>query len=205
MGDHAPTFALPDTDGATHEPGEAPATVVVFTCNHCPYALAWHERIIDVARDYANRGVRVLAVNANDAKNYPRDSLQAMRARVERGEFEGVPYLYEESQNVAGAYGAKTTPDVFVLDAAGLLRYRGAPDADHDNPAENAALLRGALDAVLNGRDPNPVETPPVGCSIKWKTRGPGPQPARDSQPSTVRGKGSTPFAGRRSRDTAVA
>ena len=181
IGDHAPTFALPDTDGATHEPGEAPATVVVFTCNHCPYALAWHERIIDVARDYANRGVRVLAVNPNDAKNYPRDSLQAMRARVERGEFEGVPYLYDESQNVARAYGAKTTPDVFVLDAAGLLRYRGAPDADHDNPAENAALLRGALDAVLNGRDPNPVETPPVGCSIKWKIRGPGPQPARDS------------------------
>jgi peroxiredoxin len=170
IGDQAPTFTLPDTEGNTHEPGEAPATVVVFTCNHCPYALAWHDRIVGVARDYADRGVRVLAVNPNDADTYPRDSLQAMRARVEGGEFEGVPYLRDESQNVARAYGAKTTPDVFVLDAGGLLRYRGAPDADHDDPAQNAAFLRGALDEVLTGRDPDPVETPPVGCSIKWKT-----------------------------------
>ena len=169
IGDRAPTFALPDTEGTTHERDESPATVVVFTCNHCPYALAWHERIVGVARDYADRGVRVLAVNPNDAESYPRDSPQAMRARVERGEFEGVPYLRDESQSVARAYGAKTTPDVFVLDATGVLRYRGAPDADHDDPAQNAAFLRGALDAVLDGRDPNPVETPPVGCSIKWK------------------------------------
>ncbi len=170
IGDHAPRLALPDTEGTTHEPGEAPATVVVFTCNHCPYALAWHERIVGVARDYAERGVRVLAVNPNDAERYPRDSLQAMRTRVERGEFQGIPYLRDESQDVARAYGAKTTPDVFVLDATGAIRYRGAPDADHDDPTQNAAFLRGAIDAVLDGRDPVPVETPPVGCSIKWKT-----------------------------------
>lgn len=169
IGDHAPTFALPDTEGTIHEPGKAPATVVVFTCNHCPYALAWHERIVGVARDYAGRGVRVLAVNSNDAERYPRDSPEAMRARVESGEFERVPYLYDRSQSVARAYDAKTTPDVFVLDAAGVLRYRGAPDADYDDSVQNAAFLRGALDAVLDGRDPNPVETPPVGCSIKWK------------------------------------
>jgi len=170
VGDRAPAFTLPDTGGTMREPGDAPATVVVFTCNHCPYALAWHERIIGAARDYAGRGVQVLAVNPNDAERYPRDSLQAMRARVERGEFDGVPYLCDESQNVARAYGAKTTPDVFVLDANRVLRYRGAPDADHDDPAQNAAFLRGALDAVLDGRDPDPVETPPVGCSIKWKS-----------------------------------
>jgi peroxiredoxin len=169
IGDHAPTFTLPDTEGTMHEPGKTPATVVVFTCNHCPYALAWHERIVGVARDYTDRGVRVLAVNPNDAERYPRDSPEAMRVRVESGEFEGVPYLCDQSQSVARAYGAKTTPDVFVLDATGVLRYRGAPDADHDDPAQNAAFLRGALDAVLDGRDPNPVETPPVGCSIKWK------------------------------------
>jgi peroxiredoxin len=170
IGDHAPTFALPDTEGATHEPGEAPATVVVFTCNHCPYALAWHQRIVDVARDYADRGVRVLAVNSNDAERYPRDSPQQMRARVERGELGDVPYLRDESQSVADAYGAKTTPDVFVLDAHRVLRYRGAPDADYDDPAQNATFLRGALDAVLAGREPDPVETPPIGCSIKWKS-----------------------------------
>jgi len=111
----------------------------------------------------------MLAVNPNDAERYPGDSSQAMRARVERGEFEGVPYLRDESQDVARAYDAKTTPDVFVLDAGGVLRYRGAPDADYDDPTQNAAFLRAALDAVLDGRAPDPLETQPVGCSIKWK------------------------------------
>jgi peroxiredoxin len=169
IGEPAPMFSLPDTASAVHEPGGAPATVVVFTCNHCPYALAWHERIVAVAHDYSGRGVRVLAINPNDAERYPGDSPQAMRARVEGGDFEGVPYLRDESQDVARAYDAKTTPDVFVLDANGLLRYRGAPDADYEDPEQNAAFLRGALDAVLDGRDPDPAQTQPVGCSIKWK------------------------------------
>jgi peroxiredoxin len=169
IGDQAPTFALEDTDGQTHAPDGAPATVVVFTCNHCPYALAWHERIIDAAQDYADRGVTVLAINPNDAERYPRDSLEAMRGRVERGEFDGVPYLRDESQSVARAYDAKTTPDVYVLDSGGVLRYRGAPDGDYDDPAQNAAFLRGALDAVLAGAQPDPAETTPVGCSIKWR------------------------------------
>jgi hypothetical protein len=92
-----------------------------------------------------------------------------MRTRVERGEFDGVPYLRDESQEVARAYDAKTTPDVYVLDPGGVLRYRGAPDADYDDLTQNAAFLRGALDAVLAGHDPDPAETTPVGCSIKWK------------------------------------
>ena len=169
IGEGAPTFALPDTGGTIHAPDGAPATVIVFTCNHCPYALAWHERIIGVASDYADRGVRMLAINPNDADRYPRDSLDAMRARVEGGEFGRVPYLRDESQEVARAYDARTTPDLFVLDSGGVLRYRGAPDGDQDDPGENAAWLRGALDAVLEGRAPNPDETRPVGCSIKWK------------------------------------
>jgi peroxiredoxin len=169
IGEAAPTFTLPDTEGIMHEPGGAPATVLVFTCNHCPYALAWHERIVAVAHDYANRGIRVLAINPNDAERYPRDSLQAMRIRVESGDFDGVPYLRDESQEVARAYDAKTTPDVFVLDASKLLRYRGAPDTDYEDLAQDAAFLRGALDALLDGRDPDPAQTPPVGCSIKWK------------------------------------
>jgi peroxiredoxin len=169
IGDPAPAFALPDTDGNLHEPGGAPATVVAFTCNHCPYALAWHERIIALAHDYADRGVRVLAINPNDAERYPRDSLAQMRARVQKGEFNGVPYLRDDSQEVARAYDALTTPDMFVLDADMQLRYRGAPDADYDDPAQNAVFVRSALDAVLAGSDPDPRETTPVGCSIKWK------------------------------------
>jgi peroxiredoxin len=169
IGQPAPTFALPDTEGITRQLGGAPATVVVFTCNHCPYALAWHERIVALARDYAARGVRVLAINPNDVERYPRDSLEAMRARVQNGDFDSVPYLRDESQEVARAYDAKTTPDVFVLDADLLLRYRGAPDADYEDPSQDAAYLRGALDAVLDGHDPDPAQTQPVGCSIKWK------------------------------------
>jgi peroxiredoxin len=169
IGEQVPAFALPDTSGALHEPDGAPATVVVFTCNHCPYALAWHERIISVAKDYADSGVSVLAINPNDAARYPRDSVEAMQARVENGEFDGVPYLRDESQEVARAYDARTTPDVFVLDAGCVLRYRGAPDSDYERPSENASWLRAALDSVLSGRTPDPAETTPVGCSIKWR------------------------------------
>jgi len=165
IGEAAPEFALPDTDGVERRL-ETPA-VVVFTCNHCPYALAWHDRIADAARDYPD--VHFFAINPNDAERYPRDSLDAMRERVEREGGWPMPYLRDESQDVARAYRAKTTPDLFVVDADGLLRYRGAPDADHQDPGLNAAWLREALDAVLAGEDVARPETAPIGCSVKWK------------------------------------
>jgi peroxiredoxin len=169
IGDMAPSFALPGTDGQTHSPGGgAPATVVVFTCNHCPYALAWHERIADAARDYAGRGVRFLAINPNDAERYPRDSFEAMKQRVASEDWP-MHYLRDETQEVARAYDALVTPDVFVLDSGDRLRYRGAPDSDYDDPGQNAAWLRDALDAVLDGGEPQPAQTRPIGCSIKWK------------------------------------
>jgi hypothetical protein len=161
-------FTLPDTDGnPTPLSVDGEVSVVVFTCNHCPYALAWHDRIQDVARDYSGAGVRVLQINANDAARYPRDSVEAMRGRVAGGEFAG-PYLIDESQEVARAFGAKTTPDVFVLHGGEVL-YRGAPDADHGDPALGADWLRSALDDVLAGRPVARSETKPVGCSIKWR------------------------------------
>ena len=166
VGDRAPAFTLPDTEGAEHSlDGGGPAVVVVFTCNHCPYALAWHDRIVDASRDYADRGVQFLAINSNDADRYPRDSLEAMRERV-RSEDWPLPYLHDESQEVAHDYGAKTTPDVFVLDAHGNLRYRGAPDADHADPSLDAAWLREALDAVLAGRPVANAAEPAIGCEI---------------------------------------
>ncbi len=166
IGDTAPSFRLPGTDGAEHSLDPVPAAVV-FTCNHCPYALAWHERLLDVARDYDGRA-RVLFVNPNDAERYPRDSFEAMKARVKEDGGWPAPYLRDESQEVARAYGAKTTPDVFVVDADGVLRYRGAPDQDYQDPAAGAAWLRTALDTVLEGGEPDPAETDPVGCSVKW-------------------------------------
>jgi peroxiredoxin len=171
IGDKAPAFDLPDTEGERHAlDGEAAATVVVFTCNHCPYALAWNDRILSVARDYGGRGVRFLAINSNDAERYPADSYDAMRERVENEDWP-LPYLHDESQDVARAFGAQVTPDVFVLDDGGTLRYRGAPDADYADPSQDAAWLRAALDALLEGDEPRPAETKPVGCSVKWKPR----------------------------------
>ena len=168
IGERAPEFTLPDTDARAHSaPGDGEATVVVFTCNHCPYALAWHDRLLAVARDYEGRA-RVLMVNPNDAARYPRDSFDAMKARVEADGGWPAPYLRDESQEVARAYGAKKTPDVFVLDGERRLRYRGAPDPDYEDPSLDAAWLRGALDAVLVASDPEPAETDPVGCSVKW-------------------------------------
>jgi peroxiredoxin len=171
VGQQAPPLELPDTDGGTHRlpaPGAAPATVVVWTCNHCPYAIAWHDRLMAVARDFAPRGVRFLAVNSNDSDRYPADSASAMRERVEAGEFD-CPYLHDATQDVARRYGARTTPDVFVLDAELRLCYRGAPDADYESPSEDAAWVRDALDCVLRGAKVENAATEPVGCSIKWK------------------------------------
>lgn len=171
IGDTAPQLELPDTDGhswSLTDGDGSQATVVVFTCNHCPYALAWQDRIAQAARDYAARGVRFVAINSNDAERYPRDSLEAMRERVASEDWP-LPYLRDESQTVARSFGAQVTPDVFVLDAGGALRYRGAPDGDYGDPAADAQWLRAALDAVLAGREPDPAETEPVGCSVKWK------------------------------------
>jgi peroxiredoxin len=170
LGDQAPDFELPDTDGQTHSlaDGDGQPTVLVFTCNHCPYALAWQDRIADAARDYEPKGVRFLAINPNDASRYPADSYEAMKERVQSEDWP-LPYLRDESQDAARAYGAKTTPDVFVLDSEGRLRYRGAPDSDYRDPSQNAAWLREALDDLLSGNDPRRSETEPVGCSVKWK------------------------------------
>ena len=166
IGDQAPEFTLPGTDGERYSL-ETPA-VIVFTCNHCPYALAWHDRLAGAARDYCG-DVGFYAINPNDAERYPRDSFEAMHERVERDGGWPMPYLHDESQEVARAYGAKTTPDVFVVDAGGALRYRGAPDADHQDPSLNAGWLREALDQMLAGEEIVRPETDPVGCSVKWK------------------------------------
>ncbi|MGI8460603.1 MAG: thioredoxin family protein [Solirubrobacterales bacterium] len=171
IGELAPALALPDTSGETRSlpaAGEAAATVVLWTCNHCPYAIAWHERIEDAARDYGESGVRVLAVNSNDGERYPADSFEAMRERVEAEDWT-FPYLHDADQEAARAFDAKVTPHLFVLDSELRLAYEGAPDADHRDPSLEAVWLREALDHVLSGRQPERAETEPVGCSIKWR------------------------------------
>lgn len=171
LGDPVPAFTLPDTEGAEHHvpAAEAPAaTVLVVTCNHCPYVIAWNPRLRAVAEDYAPRGVRFLAINGNDAERYPADSLDHMR-RFARDQDWPMPYLYDESQDALRALGGERTPHVFVLDGEQRLAYRGAPDADHTDESQHAGWLRAALDAVLAGEEPERAETPAKGCSVKWR------------------------------------
>ena len=170
VGDPAPHLELPDLEGrvVALDPGAHPASVVVFTANGCPYARAWHDRIQQVARDSADRDVPVLQVVSNDDADHPEDSVDAMRRRLAAGDFAG-PLLHDADQSVAQAYGATATPEVFVIDRQGVVRYHGAPDADYDDPAQDAAWVREALDDVLAGRDVRRPTTSPAGCSIKWR------------------------------------
>src|SRR5918996_5347411 len=122
IGDEAPKFSLPATDGKEYGPNGI--TVVAFTCNHCPYALAWHDRLTEVAREY---DVTFLAVKPNDAERYPRDSFDAMKERVEADGGLPYPYLRDESQDVARAYGAQTTPDVSCWTGSGSCGIAARP------------------------------------------------------------------------------
>jgi peroxiredoxin len=171
IGDPVPAFTLTDTEGERHElPADQapPATVLIQSCNHCPYVVAWNPRLRAVAEDYAPRGVRFLAVHSNDPVRYPADSPERMAEFVRRQNWP-IPYAFDESQDVARALGAERTPEVFVLDGEQRLAYHGAPDADHTDPSQNAAWLRAALDAVLAGQPVERPETPARGCSVKWR------------------------------------
>jgi peroxiredoxin len=167
----APPFDLPGTDGRTHslaDYDDVPAFAVVWSCNHCPYVRAWEGRMNAIQRDYGDRGFRLVAINSNDAERYPEDSFEMMKRRAadERFEFD---YLYDEDQSAARAYGPERTPEVFLFDAERRLVYHGAIDDSRDEGAVSEHYLREAIDAVLEGREPETRETPAVGCSVKWK------------------------------------
>jgi peroxiredoxin len=172
IGASAPDFSLPATDGRTCSYADiagAQATVVMFWCNHCPYVIGSQQRVKALQAEYADRGVRFAAICANNPDAYPQDSFENMatRARAEQYNF---PYLHDPSQAVAQDYGAQRTPEAFLFDAEGKLRYHGRID---DNPQNEGAVvqhdLRNALEAVLAGREPEVAETGAIGCSIKWR------------------------------------
>jgi peroxiredoxin len=174
IGDKAPAFELPGVDGRAHSLGllkGAKATIVVFSCNHCPYVQINEDRLIAVARDYAAKGVAMAAINANDAAAYPEDSFPEMKKRAAEKGFP-FPYLRDESQDVARAYGAERTPHLFVFDAELRLAYTGAVDDDSSyktrKPVEKP-YLRDALDDLVAGRPVRVPETHAIGCTIKWK------------------------------------
>ena len=171
LGAEAPQFDLPGVDGQNHSLdsyGDAEALVLIQSCNHCPYVQAWEDRMSALARDYADRGVRVVAVNSNDAEHYPADSFEEMQKRASARGF-AFDYLYDEPQEIARTLAAERTPEVFVFDRDRRLAYHGAIDDNRDEAGVQQQYLRDALDAVLSGEDPAVAETPAVGCTVKWK------------------------------------
>lgn len=171
IGDPAIDFDLPsvrDGDVSLQDYTDRDAVVVLFTCNHCPYAQAWEDRLIQIAHDYNDQGVGFVAISSNDPEQYPADSPDAMRQRADEKNFP-FPYLFDASQDVARAYGAERTPEVFVFDKEGQLRYHGAPDDSYEEAQMTTPYLRNALDALLAAEEVPVTETPPVGCTIKWK------------------------------------
>jgi peroxiredoxin len=178
-GTRAPDFALPDTEGnlvALSDFSGAPALLVMFICNHCPFVIHVRHELARLGAEYAGRGVAVVAINANDVERHPDDSPDRMR--VEKAEIGYTfPYLFDADQEVARAYRAACTPDFFLFDGERRLVYRGQLDGSrpgNDVPVTGADL-RAALDAVLAGRPVAREQTPSVGCNIKWK---PGREPA---------------------------
>lgn len=172
LGTSAPAFSLPNVDGETltlDSFSDANALVIVFTCNHCPYAVAAEDRLIEIQRDYAERGVQLVAINPNDADRYPDDSFAAMRTRAEDKHF-NFPYLHDESQEVARTYDAACTPDIFVFDRDRKLVYNGRIDDNWQQPANVTRNdLRAVLDATLEGASVDFEHVASMGCSIKWK------------------------------------
>ncbi len=168
----APQFTLPGVDGSDHslaDYADATALVLVQSCNHCPYVQAWEGRLNAVQRDYADRGVRVVAISSNDVASHPEDSFEEMKRRSSAQGF-AFEYLYDESQEVAHALGSERTPEVFVYDGERRLAYHGAVDDNRDETAVTAQYLRDALDAVLAGEAPAVADTAPVGCTVKWRS-----------------------------------
>jgi peroxiredoxin len=168
----APAFALPATDGRRYTlDGVAGlnGTVIVFICNHCPYVKAVIDRLVADAKTLTAEGIGFAAICSNDARSHPADSFDKMKEFAAQHGFP-FPYLHDESQSVARAYGAVCTPDFFGFDAGRKLRYRGRLDAGRNGPPPPGAKheLIEAMRAIAAGKDPG-EQTPSIGCSIKWK------------------------------------
>ncbi len=172
IGDVARDFKLKNVDGKKMSLADfktAKGYVVIFTCNHCPFAVAYEDRIIALHRKYAEKGFPVIAINPNDKDVQPADSYDNMKKRAKEKGFPFV-YLYDETQEIARAYGATRTPHVFLLDKERRVRYIGAIDDNHESPEEvKERYLENAIEALLAGREVPRTETKAIGCTIKWR------------------------------------
>ncbi len=171
IGDAAPDWSgIPGTDGKKHSLSDykdAKVIVMVFTCNHCPTAVAYQDRLKEFQKDYGKKGVQLIAVNVN---NLPADKLDKMKERAEKEKF-NFPYIYDSSQKMGRDYGAKTTPHLFVLCKERKVAYIGAMDDNGKADKVKEHYLRDAVDALLAGKKPEKTETRPTGCSVKYEKK----------------------------------
>ena len=180
LGSAAPDFALDTANGSGPmslvDFASAPALLVAFLCNHCPYVRNLEGAFGEFAAEYAAKGLAIVAISSNDVKMYPEDGTDEMLDQAMRAGF-SFPYLFDETQQVAKAYGAECTPDFYLYDAARTLAYHGQFDDSRpkNGVAPTGASLRAAADLVLARERVPPPHPPSVGCSIKWK---PGNEPA---------------------------
>jgi len=174
LGTEAPSFDLPNTlSGENLSLSQArgeQGTVIIFSCNHCPYVIHVNDELIAVANDYKSKGINFVLISSNDVVNYPQDSPDKMKILGEQLGYP-FPYLYDETQAAAKAYEAACTPDIYLFDADLKLYYRGRLDGSR--PGNNVPLtgsdLRGAIDDLLDGKTPPAKQYPSAGCNIKWK------------------------------------
>jgi peroxiredoxin len=174
LGMAAPDFRLPDTNGKVVSLADfknAPSLVVIFMCNHCPYVKHIRPGLAQWGLDYQAKGAAIVAINSNDAKNYPADNPAAMKEEVKSAGYT-FPYLYDETQSVAKSYRAACTPDIYLFDGNQKLVYRG--QFDDSRPGNGLPVtgrdLRAAIDAVLSGKPLPTEQKASIGCNIKWKS-----------------------------------
>lgn len=175
LGSKAPDFDLKGVDGKRYSLDsfrDKPILAVIFSCNHCPYVVAYEDRMVSIQKDYAAKGVQLVAVNSNDEVEYPEDSFSNMIKRAKEKGF-NFPYLRDETQEVVTAYGAVCTPHVFAFDKSRVLSYRGRIDDSRDPSKVKSQDLRNALDDLISGSAVRVPDTRPFGCSIKWFTMKP--------------------------------
>lgn len=173
IGDYAPDFELPGVDGEVHHLGSYLKTtkvaVVVFMCNHCPYVKAYWERLKAIQTDYAAQGVQLIGINANDDSQYPDDSFDRMKEVAAITQL-NYPYLRDANQDVARAFGAERTPEIFVIDQQWVVRYNGRIDDNYsDTSLVTSHDLRDAIDQVLTQGEVTTPITQAIGCSVKWR------------------------------------
>jgi peroxiredoxin len=173
MGGSAPMSSteMRNVDGEMHSiasVAQEKGTLVLFTCNHCPYAVAWQDRYVALAHEFMEQGIGVIAINSNDDAEYPSDSFEGTVARAAELSMR-FPYVMDETSDVARAFGAEKTPEAYLFDAEGHLVYHGAIDDSQDPEAIQEHYLRDALTAVTAGSAVAQAETLAVGCSIKFR------------------------------------